>query len=525
MDREGATPEGEPGITAAASASLSGRTISAAKWRFAATVVQGGLQFAVGILLARLLEPDAFGVVAIAWVVLGFAMLVGDLGLGPAVIQRRDLTERHLRVAFTASVGMGAGLALILIALSPLSGVLLRGNGLLAPVLCVQSLLFVLGGVGGTARSLLRRQLRFKGLFWTGTLSYVIGYAGVATGMALAGFGVWSLVWGAVMQALIDNVLVLALARHPVRPLLARRELRELFGFGAGATLNNVVNFAARNGDNVIVGRWLGALALGLYGRAYNLMTLPLNYLGVATHQVLFPAMAEIQHDRERLGRVYLMSVQMTTLVAAPVMAGMIVAGPHMVTALYGPNWSGMVLPLQILCAAGIFRSVYHLAGAVTYASGQVYAELRKQVVYTVLVVAGGLAGTFWGVSGVAAGVNLAIVYMYFAMSGLALRIVARSWTEFWIAQLPGVAVGAIVAGAALVVRLALEGLGLGSGVIFLALLAACALALPAALYLLPTRVRPADLFARVSGSFGRLPPALKHALERVLRIPVTVHP
>ncbi|HYW05482.1 MAG TPA: oligosaccharide flippase family protein, partial [Longimicrobium sp.] len=92
MDREAVTPaerggsvppEGEPAITEAASASLSGRTISAAKWRFAATVVQGGLQFAVGILLARLLEPDAFGVVAIAWVVLGFAMLVGDLGLGP----------------------------------------------------------------------------------------------------------------------------------------------------------------------------------------------------------------------------------------------------------------------------------------------------------------------------------------------------------------------------------------------------------------------------------------------------------
>ncbi|HEX2092210.1 MAG TPA: lipopolysaccharide biosynthesis protein, partial [Longimicrobiaceae bacterium] len=360
--------------------------MSAAQWRLVSSVVQGGLQFAVGVFLARLLPPADFGMVALAMVVIGFAGSISDFGLEAAVIQRHDLTGRHLRVAFTATTLLGLALTGVLAATSPFSAPLLR-SPLLPDVLQALSVLFVVGALGGTARSLLRRQLRFRTLFWVGSCSYLVGYAGVVTVLALLGFGVWSLVWGSLTQAVLDTFLVLAVVRPPVRPLLARKELRELLGFGAGVSLNTVVNYLARNGDNLVVGRWLGAAALGLYGRAYNLMTLPLNYLGVATHQVLFPAMSQIQGDRERLGRAYLISVQTAALLAAPIMAGMAVAAPHMVAVLYGDAWLGMTLPLQVLCVAGLFRAVYHLAGTVTYASGRVYAELKRQVVYALLVV------------------------------------------------------------------------------------------------------------------------------------------
>ncbi len=500
------------------SGTLAERTMSAAKWRLVATVVQGGLQFGIGVFLARILPPADFGVVALALAVIGLAGAVSDLGLEAAVIQRRDLSERHLRTAFTASVLLGLVLSGTLVLLAPLSGALLRAP-VLPDVLRALALLFVVGALGGTSRALLRRRLRFRALFWTGSASFLVGYAGVVTTLAFAGFGVWSLVWGSLAQAALEAALVLGLVRPPVRPLLGRAEVRELLGFGAGVSLNNVVNYAARNGDNLVVGRWLGAAALGLYGRAYNLMTLPLTYLGAATHQVLFPAMSEIQHDRERLGRAYLTAVQLSALAAAPVMAGMAVAAPHMVAALYGPAWTGMVLPLQCLCAAGAFRAVYHVAGAVTYAAGRVYAELKRQVVYAALVAAGAVLASRWGIEGVAAAVTLAIVYMYVAMASLALGIVGRSWRDFLAAQAPGLAVGVMVGAAALCVRVGMELEGFGSGATFAAVLAACAASLPAAVYLLPARLRPTALLALLGPAVLRLPRPLQGAMSRVLRL------
>lgn len=498
--------------------SLGARTLSAAQWRLATSLVQGGLQFGTGVLLARLLPPEDFGVVALALVVTGLATLVADLGLGPAVVQRRELTERHLRTAFTASLLVGAGFTAVVAALAPAAGVLLASRQLPA-VLAVQSLLFLLGSFGVVPRALLQREMRAVPLFVMSVGSYLAGYAVAVSALALAGFGVWSLVWGSLIQAGLESALALALTRPPVRPLLGRAELRDLLGYGAKASLNAVVNYAARNGDNAIVGRMLGPAALGLYGRAYNLMLLPLTHLGGATNAVLFPALAEVQHDRGRVLRGYLLAVQFTALVAAPVMTGIAIAAPHMVPALYGPNWEGMVAPLQVLCAAGLFRSIYHLAGAVTSASGRLGEETRRQFVYAALVAAGGVLGTRWGVTGVAIGVSLAIGYMYVAMSSLALRIAGGTWRAFLAVQAPAVGLACVVGASALAARTALERAGAGHGAVFGGVLLACAASLPLGVYLLPARMRPGDLFSRLAPRVMRLPRPLQLAMVRVMRL------
>jgi O-antigen/teichoic acid export membrane protein len=357
---------------------LSERTVSAGQWRMAAWGVQAALQLGFGVVLARLLPPRDFGVVALAWVVVSFAELLAQLGLGVALVQRQGLTERHVRTAFTASLLTGAAAAALLWVLSPLSAPLLDAPELPA-VMRGLSLLFVCGALGGTARALLQRRLDFRALFVVDVASYGAGYAGVALALALAGHGVWSLVWGTVAQSLLGSVLALAFVRHPLRPLLGRAELKELCGFGVAASLNQLVNHAARNADNLLVGRLLGAAALGLYGRAFNLMTLPLAAVGDVMWHVLFPAMSEVKDDRARLGRAYLAAVQASALAAAPLMAGIAAAAPHLAEGVYGPAWAGMALPLRILCAAGLFRAVYHVSGALTHASGRVYSELWRQ--------------------------------------------------------------------------------------------------------------------------------------------------
>lgn len=503
----------------APSTPLGARMVTAAQWQFGSSLVRNLLQFAVTVLLARLLSPSDFGLVALALIVLVFAEMVVDLALGPALIQREEITGRQVRVAYTVSSLIGFGVAALLFAGAPLFAWLL-GNEAVAVVLRCQALICVFSGLGATARALLQRRLDFRGLFFANLAGDGLGYAVTGIGLALLGFGVWSLVWGGIVRAALQGVVALVWVRHSLRPLLALDELRELLGFGFGVILNRAVCYLSYNGDNFVVGRWLGPAALGLYSRAFQLAQLPSNQFGDVTWNVLFAAYSRLKDDQARAARAYLKGVQLNALGVAPVMAGMIVSGPHLVVGLYGPQWVEATLAFQVLCAVGLFRAIYASTGALTHAFGEVYAEMRRQAVYAVLLIGAALIGLRWGIAGAAAGVAVAVVFMYFAMAQLGVRIAGCRWRDFFAAQLPGVALALGVGATALVVRLALERQGWRSGAILFAVVVTCAATVPAALYVLPERIRPVALFESLAPALTRLPRRVRWPIRRLMRLP-----
>ncbi len=499
-------------------ATLTERSISAGQWRSASLLVQGGLQFGFGILLARLLPPSDFGLAALAMVVVGFVAMLAELGMGAAVVHRRPLTERHVRVAFTLALATGLAFAAALFALAPYAAAPFD-NPSLVPVIRAESLLFVLTASGITAGGLLLRNLDHRRIFLVEVGGYSLGYALVAVPLALLGFGVWSLVIGTLVRAGVTSALAVGSCRHSLRPLFAMPEAREIFQYGRAASLNSVVGYVARTADSFVVGRWLGVGPLGLYTRALNVISMPISYLGSTMTGVLFPAMSEIRSETQRFRTAYLLGVQITTLIAAPICAGMVVSAPHLIVGLYGGSWRGATAPLQILAAAGVLRAVSRLADAVTYASANVMALVRRQIVATIIVLVGGALGAPWYLTGVSLGVAAATLYMYVAMSGLSLRIVAGGWREFWLAHLPGLVLGLEVAAVAAAVRWMLEQRDVPSLWILLAVVAACAAWLPAGVYFLPRRLRPAALFARFRDPVLRLPTALRLSLLWILRL------
>ena len=320
-------PPGDKG-SRQVSDTLSRRAFTGGQWRVASLGVQGVLHLVVGVVLARLLLPADFGLAALALIVIGFATMVGDVGVGAAVMQRLVVTTAHLRVAFTLSVLAGVVIAGALFGIAPLIAILAKSPAV-TPVLRVQSIVFIATGVGTVARALLQRRLDFRRLFAVDLISYLLGYALIAIGGALLGFGVWSLVFGSLVQSWLASVLSAVSARAPVKPLIAKQEMRDLLGFGVGVTVNGVIAYVGRNGDNFLVGRFLGTTALGLYSRAFNFMMLPINYLTSVIPTILIPAFAEIQLDKARVGRGYLMGVQTAALITAPVMVWIIVSAPH----------------------------------------------------------------------------------------------------------------------------------------------------------------------------------------------------
>jgi O-antigen/teichoic acid export membrane protein len=409
-----------------ATTGLIDRAARAVRWRFAGSGFGAVCRLAVGVLLARLLTPADFGLMTLASVVMGFTRLVGDFGIGSAVVQRAGLSDRHVRTAFTLSVLFGVVKAVVMIAVAPLGAVVVRDSRV-TPILRGLAATFAIGGTSVAADALLLRQLDFKRRFFIDTASFIVGYGGVAAALAVTRHGVWSLVWGSLAEAMLSSSAQLAVVRHSMRPSLGRRELSELFHFGFGSTLINCTNYLARNGDNFVVGRWMGAASLGFYSRAYNLMSLPHTYAASVMTSVLFPIFAQEQGNQPRVRRAYLLLTELTAMVAGPAMATIAIAAPYLVLSVYGPRWAGVVVPLQMLCLVGYFRALYHLSGVLAQGVGRVYEELRNQLVYAVLVIGAALIGSRYGLAVVAAGVDFAICYMFIASGQLALSATGTS--------------------------------------------------------------------------------------------------
>lgn len=457
-----------------ANENLTDRTTRATQWRLGSVAVGGVSQLATSVVLARLLTPSDFGVVALAFVVLGFARPFADLGVGAAVVQRADLTDRHIRTAFTFSMLLGVAVAAVVAAAAPLGAVVMRDPSVTS-ILRALSVVFAIESTAVVAGAILRRRLDFKRQFFVDSSSNVLGFGAVAVGLALLGHGAWSLVWGALVQTVLAASAQLAVVRHSVRPLLARRELADLSYFGFGSTLNACLSYVALNGDNFVVGRWIGAASLGLYGRAYALMNLPYTFFASVMTSVLFPAFAQVQGEPARLRRAYLLVTQLTAMVAGPAMGLLAIAAPHLVSSLYGPQWTGVVVPLQILCVAGYLRALYHLGGVVARSVGWMYTWLWRHAVYAVLVIGNALVGSRYGLEGVAAGVSLAILYMFVATGQLALRATGTSWRLYLRVQLAAFVVAGATCTVALAIRLVLETSNASSAAIALAVVAGSA--------------------------------------------------
>jgi O-antigen/teichoic acid export membrane protein len=499
-----------------AGASLSGRAISGGTWRMASLVVQGVLHLSVGVVLARLLPPADFGLAALALIVIGFAAMFSDVGLGAAVMQRLDVTTAHLRVAFTLSTLSGIAIAAVLFGIAPLVAVLAH-SAAVAKVLRVQSIVFVATGAGTVARAQLQRRLDFRRLFAVDLVSYVLGYALIAIGGALSGWGVWSLVIGSLVQTCIATVLYTTAARAPLRPMLARQELRDLLGFGARVTVNAVIAYVGRNGDNFIVGRLLGTGALGLYSRAFNFMMLPINYFSNVIPTVLIPAFSEIQTDRPRVARGFLMGVQTVALITAPVMVWIVVSAPHLIVGLYGERWAGAVIPLQVLAAAGVPRAMLGLAGAVTQACDRVASETPLQIAFALAIIVGVTIGSKYGLPRASLCVSIAILFLFFAQSRLALSITGGTWSAFARAHVPGLLLGFGTLVVTLPLRVVAEEAGLSHLMILVLLSATTFGTISLGLLFMPAAIRPHELFQTLGKSVKRFPVAMQTPLLRIL--------
>ncbi len=427
---------------------LTDRTISGVLWTAWGKGGHTLLNLISLMVLARLIAPQEFGTVGAALVVTEFSSIFARLGLGPAVVQRKDLEPRHVQAAFTGSLLLGllTGLAIWLAAGQ---AAWYFRNDHVEPVIKALAWVFPLKGISAVAESLMLRDLRFRWLANLELATFGVGQLGVAIPLALLGFGVEALVAAVLAQALVRSGVLLWARRPPLGLWFEWQACKDMLHFGGGFTLARLANQVALSGDNLVVGHYLGPAALGLYGRAYGLMSAPSSALGKVLDDVLFPTMAKVQDDPVRLGLAYRRGVAVIALVALPASVVMFILAPELVRVALGSKWVGATTAFQILAVGTLFRTSYKMSDSLARSTGVVYRRARRQVVYAILVFAGAYLGQRWGLSGVAAGVLGALLVNFLLMAQLSLDVCQLTWGAFWEAHRPGLVLGLLSGGAA----------------------------------------------------------------------------
>ena len=400
--------------------SVGARSIAGVSWSYLSIFAKALLTLAVLSVLARFLTPHEFGLIGITWIVVDLAVALGQASIGHALVQLPELKRRHLGLALALSLIAGIGIAGSTWLVAPtLAG--LFNEPTLSQYLRVSCLVFVVASFSVVPAHWLRRQLRFKQLRLADLLAYGVGYALLATSLALLGFGAWALVAGELARVLTFTAAVMIAA--PIgRPRWALREAKELLSRSGGYALIQGLDFVVRNAPHLVVARWLGTSALGHYNRAERLSTLLPQYISQGVFEVVFASVALRQRRPDRVRTAYAQASEGLALASAALSVFLFIAAPELVAALFGDQWERTIPVLRVLALAVPLQVGMSLSVATLRGFGALPEEAARHGVHALLLVASAWFGTRWGGAGVAAAVVVAQAGAYVLMTQAAIK-------------------------------------------------------------------------------------------------------
>jgi PST family polysaccharide transporter len=402
---------------------------------------------ATTVVLARLLTPEEFGLVSLSLVLIVYAHAVADAGVGQALIYL-PRTAAIERAALACSLAMGLGLLVLALAAAPLIGAFFDRPDVV-PLVRLLAVSLLASAVAAVPDALLRRDMLFPRVTAAAVARTVVT-GGVAIGLALAGYGAWSLAWSNVAGAV--TYLVGCLLVVPDRPHLAfwrarRPDLRRVLGYGMPVSSSQLLSRIVFDVDYLIVGRVLGATALGYYTLAFRLPEMLIINVFFILASVTFPIFSRVRDDPPMMRAGYLFSVRLFALYGVCAGVGLAVTAPLVVPTVFGDQWDGAVVPLIGLALYAAFRTVGGGANEVYKAMGRPgLSALLSLVRLAVLVPALWLAAQWWGIAGVAWAQLVTAFLFAMLMQGVAARVLQLRWRELGRALLPAVLTGAAIA-------------------------------------------------------------------------------
>jgi PST family polysaccharide transporter len=417
------------------SGSTTATVVTGASW---SAVTRVGLQLfsvASATVLARFVSQRAYGLAGMAQVVIGFAALFGSLGTSNAIIRQKDLDDDVLTSIFWLTLAIGVCVTVACFLSAPYVAKFYNEPSL-PGIFRALGLYFTISATASVHGALMNRDLQFARM---AVVDLVAGATSATVGIvsAVLGAGVWSLITGALANAVVTAGLYITL--NPWRPSLrfSFRRLGPVLGFGLNLSGSNIVNYFSRNTDNLLIGKYLGAVPLAYYNWGYTLMLYPLQAISWTLGRVLFPTFSLMQDDPERFQRAYLRACATVAFVTFPLMAGVTALAPEFIVALLGPNWAPVAPILRILAPVGLLQSITSLTGYIYMAMGKTDLMFRWGLLFTGLTVAGFALGLHWGIAGVATSYAIVTLLTLIPVFWIPFQLIRLRLRDLWIALWP----------------------------------------------------------------------------------------
>ena len=332
------------------------KTISGVRWSAIARFVQQLLSFLTIAILAHLLSPSAFGVVGMTFVVINFVEVFRDLGTSAVLIQRKEISRELISTLFWMNLLLGFLFALIIIGIAPLAAIFFR-EPKITMILRIMSISFVLTGLSVIPEALLVREMLFRKLAYIENTSFLFG-AVIGVGMALSGWGVWSLVMQSLTRALSMGIILWLTNPFSPQQDFFLKSLRSIASYSLNLSGFNLLNYFIRNADNMLIGRYLGSTPLGFYELAYKWIFFPIYQISGVVGRVFFPAFSKLQNDNMKFCEVYLRLCSSIGIVTFPLLLGMAGLAKPLILVTLGHKWAPIIPLLIILSPVGILQSI-----------------------------------------------------------------------------------------------------------------------------------------------------------------------
>ena len=400
-------------------------------WNYGAFALGKFLVFMTTVVLARYLSPEDFGLMAMAFMVINYLKRLQSFGVDDALIYHQHRSRRALDTAFFLNILFGGLLTMLsFYSASAISG-FFNAPGLI-PIVQVLSAWFIITNLGSAHDAVLRRDLRFKTAFIPQVCQrFVKGTLSI--GLAVAGWGVWSLVWGQMAGVACATLIYWIMGGWLPRFRFDPRILIRILSYGSQTVFLKFLQGVFKNIDYLIIGRRLGAMDLGFYTIAFRLPDILIGGIQSAVLPVLFPAFSKIQEDTVALGRAFLTAFRFIALVTLPMGAGLMAIAPDFVTVFYTRRWAAAVPVMQALSLYIIATSFDSLAEIVYKSTGRLRTANIAGIIKTTMAVAVLWTAAEYGIFAVAAsqvGIALAANFMQLTIISRLIHIRAADiWT------------------------------------------------------------------------------------------------
>ena len=364
--------------------SLKEKSLKGLFWDFSGRIGLQGVGFFVSIILARLLAPADFGILAVITVFINLAAVFLDFGFGTALIQRLEVQETHYASVFYLNVAMGVVLAACLFLVAPFLAAFYE-NPQLTNLTRLMSLSFIVNSFGNVPRARLRREMKFRAISVTNILAAIISGVG-AIFMALNGYGVWSLAVQSITNQFLANAFLHYFCRQRFSLRFSLQSLKELWGFGSRMFFNGLIDTIFINADSLVIGKVLNVSTLGFYYRAKSLEDFSMRYTAVTIASVLLPGLSSLQDQPDRLKQAVTKIFHILSFVSFLGCGLLLVGSREIIILLFSAKWEPSVLMFQIIIAGAFASQIFSVFYNTLLSTGNINSYVRINLVSKVLL-------------------------------------------------------------------------------------------------------------------------------------------